>query len=310
MDDFDGAWKEALDLFFEAFMEFFFRDAYVEIDWARGFEMLDKELQAVTPAAEVGRKVVDKLVKVWRKDGREEWVLIHIEVQNQEEADFGLRMYVYNHKLYDQYKRWVVSLAVLGDDRPGWRPDEFRFGLWGCSVHFKFPVVKLLKYRHDWAELETTTNPFGAVVQAHLKALETRGDDEARHHWKLRLVRGLYERGWTAERVRPLFRLIDWLMELPEDREEQFWQEIHQYEESKQMEHVTSVERRALRKGKEEGLREGLYEGIESNLARFGDQGLSLMTEIRQLTDLQQLRAVLRVAATATTLDEVRKAFT
>jgi hypothetical protein len=27
---------------------------------------------------------VDKVVKVWRKDGQEEWVLIHVEVQSQE----------------------------------------------------------------------------------------------------------------------------------------------------------------------------------------------------------------------------------
>jgi hypothetical protein len=41
--------------------------------------------------AELGRRLADKLVKVWRRDGEEVWVLIHIEVQGQVEAKaFGI----------------------------------------------------------------------------------------------------------------------------------------------------------------------------------------------------------------------------
>jgi hypothetical protein len=61
-------------------MAFFFPQAHAEIDWPRGYEVLDKELQQVVRAAETGRRVVDKLVKVWRRDGQEAWVLIHVEV--------------------------------------------------------------------------------------------------------------------------------------------------------------------------------------------------------------------------------------
>jgi hypothetical protein len=63
--------------------------------------------------------------------------------------------------------------------------------------------------------LEADANPFAKVVLAHLKALETRSDPGERRAWKFRLVRGLYERGFKAEDVRQLFRLIDWLMDLP-----------------------------------------------------------------------------------------------
>ncbi|NEO01472.1 MAG: hypothetical protein F6K50_40605, partial [Moorea sp. SIO3I7] len=38
----------------------------------------------------------DKLVKVWRTDGQETWVLIHVEVQSQYESVFAERIYVYN----------------------------------------------------------------------------------------------------------------------------------------------------------------------------------------------------------------------
>ena len=78
--DFDSPWKEVLDLFFEASLEFFFPAAHAQIDWSRGYEFLDKELQKITADAALGRRVVDKLAKVWLKNGDELWVLVHVEV--------------------------------------------------------------------------------------------------------------------------------------------------------------------------------------------------------------------------------------
>jgi hypothetical protein len=65
--DYDTPWKDLLDRFFEAFMAFFFAEAHAQIDWLRGFEFLDKELQKITADAAIGRRSVDKLVKVWLK---------------------------------------------------------------------------------------------------------------------------------------------------------------------------------------------------------------------------------------------------
>ena len=94
--DYDSPWKEALDRYFELFMAYFFPAAHADIDWSRGYEMLDKELQKIVPQAEQGRRLVDKLVKVWLRTGEERWILIHIEVQTWKEGDFPKRMYVYN----------------------------------------------------------------------------------------------------------------------------------------------------------------------------------------------------------------------
>jgi dolichol-phosphate mannosyltransferase len=82
----------------------------------------DKEFQQVVRAAEIGRRYVDKLVKVWTKEGVECWVLIHVEVQTTRDAEFPRRMYVYNFHVFDRYNRPVASLAVLADDEPDWRP--------------------------------------------------------------------------------------------------------------------------------------------------------------------------------------------
>jgi len=200
MPDFDNAWKEALDAYFEPFMAFFFADAHHEIDWARGFEMLDKELQQITPESEQGRRMADKLVKVWRTNGLDEWVLVHVEVQSQQERDFAERMFVYNYRLFDRYNRKVASFAILGDNRPAWRPDQFGYELWGTKVGIEFATAKLLDYAVDEAALEAHSNPFAVVVLAHLKTLETAHDDEARRVSEVRLVKGLYERGSAPSR--------------------------------------------------------------------------------------------------------------
>jgi hypothetical protein len=63
-DEYDAAWKEAIQDFFEEFMAFFFPSAHAEIDWSRPPEILDKELQQITRDAEVGLRVADVLVKV------------------------------------------------------------------------------------------------------------------------------------------------------------------------------------------------------------------------------------------------------
>ncbi len=231
MADFDSPWKEALDVYFQAFVLLFFPDMHAEIDWSRPVEMLDKEFQQLVPRAARGRRTVDKLVKVWRRNGRAAWVLIHVEVQAQRDRAFARRLCLYNCRIFDRYDRDAATLAVLADDDPNWRPTEFRRGLWGCSLRMRFPAVKLLDFAGREAELEASHNPFAKIVLAHLKTLETRGNPAERRNWKLRIARGLHECGFSAEDVCRLLNLVDWLMELPRRLERNYQQELDNFVE-------------------------------------------------------------------------------
>ena len=71
----------------------------------------------------VGVVCADKLMRVWRTSGDEEWILVHVEVQSQKQVIFPVRMFIYYYRLRDRYNRQVASLAVLGDGQNGWRPD-------------------------------------------------------------------------------------------------------------------------------------------------------------------------------------------
>jgi len=297
MADYDSPWKEALELYFPAFLALFFPDIHADIDWSRRHEFLDKELQRLLPKGGRGRLYVDKLVRVWRKDGREAWVLIHVEVQTTRDPEFAARMYDYNTRLTQRYNRTVVSLAVLADDDAGWHPDRYEAEVWGWSVRMAWPAVKLLDYAARAAELERSKNPFAHVVLAHLRALETRNDPQDRRTWKFRLVRGLYERGFRKEDVRQLLRLIDWLVELPPALQADFEREVDEYVEGQAMPYVTSFGREAMFRMIGDTLR-----------AKFGDEAAELLPAIHELNDAEKYTAIMQVIATTTNLAEVRRA--
>ena len=169
--DYDSPWKEALDGYFEPFLAFLFPQVHRQIYWSRGYESLDKEFQQVVREAEVGRRYVDKLVKVWSKEGIECWVLIHVEVQTTRDAEFPRRMYVYNYRILDRFNRPVASLAVLADDDADWRPVDFHNNKFDCEAGIRFPSVKLLDLAPHEAMLEANGNPMARVKRARFFSL-------------------------------------------------------------------------------------------------------------------------------------------
>lgn len=249
LTEYDSPWKEALEHYFEQFMLFFFPQAHAEIEWEKGYEFLDKELEKVVRDAEIGHRLVDKLVKVKRKRGEEGIVLVHIEVQGDIDRDFTRRMYIYNYRLFDRYNSPVGSFAVLADENKGWRPEEFSYELWDSRIEFRFPVVKLTDFWDKWEELEESRNPFAVIVMAHLRAKADKNNPEGRYNWKLKLTKALYQRGFSRKDILELFRFIDWVFVLPEGMDKQFLDEVYRFEEEKKMTYVTTVERIGIQKG-------------------------------------------------------------
>jgi predicted transposase YdaD len=78
------------------------------------------------------------------------------------------------------------------------------------------------------------------------------------------------------------------------------------------MPYVTTVERRALERGRQEGEQHGretgLLRGIETALElKFGAAGLQLLPEIQAIHDLEKLDVILQRIRTAATPDELRR---
>ncbi len=272
-DEYDSPWKEAVEHYFADFLQFYFPSAHASIDWSRPITFLEQELREVVRDAELGKRYVDKLVRVAGTDGQQEWLYVHLEIQASQQAAFAERMFVYNYRLYDRYRTPIASLAVLADDSPGWRPKEFRYEVFDCQMGIRFPVAKLLDWSGSDAQLADSRNPFALLTRAHLATRATADDPQARCSAKWDIVRALYRQDWDKQKVLDLFGVIDWMMCLPKAQEQIFQQTLENFEEDAKMRYVTSIERTARAEGLEQGMQQGIQQGMHQGLRQGVREG-------------------------------------
>ena len=309
VDDYDSPWKEAVEHYFPEFIAFYFPAAFAQIDWSKEHVFLDQELRAVVQDAELGKRFVDKLVRVTLLNGDEKWIYIHVEVQGTRQAEFAKRMFVYNYRIYDRYDKPVASFAVLADEHINWRPDNFSYGVLGSETSIHFPIAKLTDYHDKVNELLTMDNSFAVVTATHILTQQTRKNAVERYKAKQLLVKLLYQRQWDKQRIINLFGVIDWMMRLPEELDQQLWQEIEIFEENEKMQYVTSIERIGIAKGRQEGRQEGLLEGEAEMLGlmlkhRFGELSDAVVNRLRHANE-DQLKQWLISAISAPNLETV-----
>ena len=276
MAEYDSPWKNMLEDFFPQFLAFFFPSAAKEIDWPRGFEFRETELQKVSRDAAVGKLLVDKLIRVNRKARSDGRVHLHIEIQGNRQGSFPRRVFHYYTRLAHLLGGQVVSLVVLADMQPRWRPNRYETALWGQHLRWTFPMVKITDYLDEWEQLESDPNPFATVVRAHLKAKQTGRDIEDRYAWKLRLIKQLYNRQKPKAEFVALFNFIDWVLDLPENLEKRIEREILEIEEEMNVDYVSTIERRAEARGIALGEAKGEARGIALGEAKGEARGIAL----------------------------------
>jgi hypothetical protein len=170
-----------------AILECYFPAIAAAVDWEHPPEWFNKELSQILGQTGRRNRTVDVLVKLRLRDGGEQWILLHIEVQTGYEEGFAQRLALYNSGLFWIFKQRVVTLAVLADLREGWLPDEDRFQLAGFESLTRFPVCKLIdRLRTDWQDDHSLPVQ---LARAQIAALRTAGDPEGRYRAKWQLVR-------------------------------------------------------------------------------------------------------------------------
>ncbi|MCX6360725.1 MAG: cytosolic protein [Armatimonadetes bacterium] len=265
---FDSPWKTVLEALFEEFLQLFVPDAYADIDWAVAPLFLDKEFRQATRGARVGSRAVDQLVEVALRDGSATWVLVHIEIQAQRDALFARRMYRYHLRIFDHFDREPVSIALLADPEPAWRPQGFGYSRWDCSARLDFPMVKLTDWEGRTAELLRGGNPFGIAVAAHLAALATGRRPGSRFDQRKALYRDMRRLGVSQDKASALMTFMDWVLELPEELDDRFWSEVREEEGDTAMQYVTRFEQKAMERGRQEGVLLGRQEGEALGVAK------------------------------------------
>lgn len=260
-DDYDSPWKTAVMRYFREFMAFCFPQVHDAIDWRQGYSFLDQELAQIAREARVGRRRLDKLVRVSSNTGEAKLLYIHLEIQRSREKDFAQRIFTYHYRLYDRFACPITTLVVLADPHPGWRPDWFGYEQLGCEIGFHFPTVKLMDY---WTKLELLLageNAFSLLTAAHLMTLHTRGQHRRRFEFKVRLTELLFARNWDAQRVRDLFGVLDWMMTIPPGLQDELAVRIVELNRRKEMPFEDLITRMTKEKVRKEGREEGWVEG-------------------------------------------------
>ncbi|MBT3378906.1 MAG: hypothetical protein HN742_18400 [Lentisphaerae bacterium] len=297
--DADGGWKDVIEDFTEEFFEFYFPKVHAAIDFTVSPRFLDTQLRELVVDAEAAGREADRLIEARLKDGTTEWLLVHVEVQGYPDPGFAERMFIYNYRIFDKYHRDVVSLAVLTDNDPSFRPSEYRREKLGCCQTFSFPIVKLIDYSTE--TLEDSDSVFALITRVQLAYLEARRDDRRRFDRKVALTHELVHSGYDHEKVLRVFRFLDFVMRLPKPLAIQYRQKLESMEGELQMPYVTSIERLAKEEGQLESRREDVIEALE---IRFGDIPYTLCEAINHVSTESELRKLHRLAITVERLDK------
>ncbi|WKN45530.1 hypothetical protein [Tunicatimonas pelagia] len=222
--DYDGYWKEIITTLFEDFVQYFLPDVYQEADFSQPPVFLEQELQKlIADKRKKGKIFNDKLVRIILKDGSQQWLLIHIEVQSYAEADFVERMFSYFYRIYDKYGSQITAIAIYTDDRKD-ITDTFSYQLFGTEVTYRFNAFSVQQF--DEKELLASDNPFALALLAGKYHLRTHQDAEKRYSFKRKLVTLAWEKNYDRTKVVALLRFVHLIISLPETLETQFEQEF------------------------------------------------------------------------------------
>ena len=277
--DRDGAWKEALRRHLRQFLFILFPDVHKAIDWTQPVVFLDKELRAVARKAKLGKRHADVFVQVTLKNGETQLLFLHVEVQNQRDERLPRRMYGYNYRLEDYVGQEVVSLAILADGDPKWRPDRYVRKTLNNRLEFVFGSRKLLDFESQRAQRLQKADAAGLLILAQLDELKFRRKPAELRQRKFGLIKQLYTAGHSKEDVQAIYELIDWMITLPDLEESRLMAEVEAYEAEQTMPYITSAERIGIEKGIEKGRRKSLIQSLE---IRFGP----LKHEVTKRVDL------------------------
>ena len=243
--------------------------------------------------------------------------LAHIEVQTQRDSALPRRLLDYHYHIERRHRCRVITFVILGDLSPSWRPGQFSSDVPPLGMSLGYLSLKLIDLELKLELPRFRGNPVAMVVRAHLAALRTRHDLEARYTQRVALVRRLYEEGFSRKDVVFIHGLIDRLMILPRPLMIRFRQELFTIEKDKNMPYVDTLTRMSLQEGRQKGRKEGLQEGreegslaqardsvIEALEIRFGEVSNDLRERITALDNLRNLKAQLRRAITVPSIDQ------
>jgi predicted transposase YdaD len=296
----DALWKAILEDVFDDFLHFFFKDADEIFDFSQPFVFLDKELEQLFPSNqdEFNPKYVDKLIKVFTKDGLEKWILVHIEVQGSNDVAFGHRMFQYFYRIYDKYRHPITAFAILTDRNKYFRPQKFEQTYLGTTLRYDFNLYKILD--QEESVLLESNNPFAIIVLTVLIALKKgKITEEELLGEKISLAKRLLNHQFSKDKIRALMNFLKLYVRFESsEKVNRFEKELellsNKTKETMGIEEFALV--RAERIGEKRGEKKGEKRGIEKERH---EQKLAFVKTLLQETDFDDNK-IARLASVTT----------
>ncbi|MDC3418362.1 Rpn family recombination-promoting nuclease/putative transposase [Aquibacillus salsiterrae] len=239
--DYDGLWKKMIHELFEEFILFFVPSLSEDIDFSVKPEFLQQELFREVIDDRRGKSIADQIVKVYLKDGKEKWILVHIEVQGNADPDFAKRMFRYYYRIYDKFNKDIVTIALITDTSNSYRPDTYHYSFHGTSLTYTYNMFKFTDFKES--ELMESANPFAIAILAAQYANQTRNNDEKRYRFKYKLFKMILQKAHYPSNeqrmyIASLLYFIDYLLQIPVELSKKLRDEILQTKEGKQMVYI------------------------------------------------------------------------
>ena len=219
--DYDSHWKEIIGEFFEDFTAFFMPDLHKDVDFTRPVEFLEQELLDAFKTKYKGKRITDKLVKMYLKDGAEKWLLVHIEVQASFDKEFAERMFLYYTMIYTKYLiKDITAIAIFANDSIPKKDNKFEHKLYGTKISYEYNVYRIIDQKPE--KLIKSKNPFAYAVLANLYVLRTNQNYDERLAYKEMLFEIAKKLGYDEKKRIRLLIFVRNLMVLPNELESQF----------------------------------------------------------------------------------------
>ncbi|MEO6686413.1 MAG: hypothetical protein ABIN24_10620 [Dyadobacter sp.] len=196
--------KSAFEESFSDLLYFFFKNADIVFDFERGFDFMDKELAELFPDLEKrgGNRFVDMLVKTYLKTGAEEYILVHIEIQDGAVKNFPQRMFQYYYRILDRFEVEVAALAVFTGKLNQKPSSEYRKKFLGTEIIYRYNSYHI--FDHDEDQLIEMDNLFALVILTAQKgSLADKIPESKLGEQRLEIVRALVKsKRYDNEKIR------------------------------------------------------------------------------------------------------------
>jgi hypothetical protein len=208
----DILWKVIMEEVFDDLLRFIMPEADRAYDLERGFEFLEKELAEMypEPEKESATRFADKLVKVFNRQGEEDWILLHIEIQEEtsRRVEFSERMFRYFYRILDRYRKPVSAVAIFTGVDGKKMPSRYTYRYWKTSVVYEYHSLSILDFTDE--ELGESNNPFALVVLvAKTSLLEKKIPEMELLERKILIANKLFRKGFTSKKIRAIFIFLE-----------------------------------------------------------------------------------------------------